>query len=392
MLRLLHGDCLKVLPTLPDNSIDSIITDPPYGLSAARNSGKKSKGGFMGKKWDYDVPAVAIWQECLRVLKPGGHLLCFASTRTQHRMAINIEDAGFEVRDLISWIYGSGFPKNHNIEKAIGKLSPTVNAAKNFSGWGTALKPAMELITLARKPFQGTVAANVLEHGTGGINIDGCRVSYTNEADKASATPQGACTAKVGALAGGTQNERTRSNFERPEQKGRFPANVLLQHHEDCKYDGTKEVKNKGGVPQTSVTKNRTVYAQIKERTGFTHYFDPETGTETVESWNCVDDCPIKEMDEQAGASRFFYCSKASKKDRTENKTIENKHPTVKPTKLMQYLCRLVTPVNGVVLDPFAGSGTTGKAARLEGFNFIGIELEEEYYKTAQRRLGLESV
>jgi len=378
MLRLLHGDCLKVLPTLPDNSIDSIVTDPPYGLSAARNSGKKSKGGFMGKKWDYDVPAVAIWQECLRVLKPGGHLLCFASTRTQHRMAINIEDAGFEVRDLISWIYGSGFPKNHNISKAIDKAAgatrevierrrvkgggteqynranadvrgyrpdgyqkgenilditaPATDAAKIFSGWGTALKPAMELITLARKPFTGTVAANVLEHGTGGINIDGCRVSYTNEADKASATPQGACTAKVGALAGGTQNERTRSDFERPEQKGRFPANITFDEE---------------------------AAAALDEQTG--------------------------------GASRFFYCSKASKKDRTENKTIENKHPTVKPTRLMQYLCRLVTPVNGIVLDPFAGSGTTGKAARLEGFNFIGIELEEEYYKTAQRRLGLES-
>ena len=285
----------------------------------------------MGKKWDYDVPAIVIWQECMRVLKPGGHLLCFASTRTQHRMAINIEDAGFEIRDLISWIYGSGFPKNHNIEKAIGKLSPTIDAAKIFSGWGTALKPAMELITLARKPFQSTVAANVLEHGTGGINVDGCRVSYTDEADKASATPQGACTAKVGALAGGTQNERTRSDFERPEQKGRFPANVI---------------------------------------------FDEEAAAV---------------LDEQSGASRFFYCSKASKKDRTENKTIENKHPTVKPTKLMQYLCRLVTPVNGIVLDPFAGSGTTGKAARLEGFNFIGIELEEEYFKTAQGRLGLEN-
>jgi len=296
MIKLLHGDCLKVLRTLADNSVDSIVTDPPYGLS------------FMNKKWDYDVPSVEVWKECLRVLKPGGHLLCFAGTRTQHRMCVNIEDAGFAVRDLIAWVYGTGFPKNRKLP----------------AGWGTALKPAMELITLARKPFKGAVAPNVLEHGTGGINIDACRI---HSGPSSGGSISGATA--LGQSSGWNAHVNRTTQIDRSMSKGRFPANVI---------------------------------------------FDEEAASV---------------LDEQRdGSSRFFYCAKASKRDRTENNTVENSHPTVKPTKLMQYLCKLATPEGGTVLDPFAGSGSTGKAARLEGFNAILVEVEEEYIKIAEERLG----
>lgn len=314
------GDCLEVLKNFENSSIDSVVTDPPYGLS------------FMGKKWDYDVPSAEIWAECLRVLKPGGHLLVFAGTRTQHRMCVNIEDAGFEIRDMIAWVYGSGFPKSQNVGKAIDKAAgaerevigrhvqsvqqrkkgnslkgskdaglawqfditaPATEAAQQWDGWGTALKPALEPITVARKPFKGTVANNVLEHGTGAMNIDGCRVA-------------GAFVAA----------------------DGRWPANLI--------HDGSDEV---------------------------VELFPESNGS----------------------AARFFYCAKANKKDREDGNT----HPTVKPTDLMAYLCRLVTPPSGIVLDPFMGSGSTGKAAVREGFSFIGIEREAEYFQIAQQRVQL---
>jgi DNA modification methylase len=414
MLKIMKGDNLERIKELEDNSIDSIVTDPPYGIS------------FMGKKWDYDVPGVAIWKECLRVLKPGGYLLSFAGTRTQHRMAVNIEDAGFEIRDMIAWVYGSGFPKSHNIGKAVDKkggkdiswfgkwlknwrtennlkqsdisklfpsktggltgcvanwelglniptneqfnlicktfnlpfdnleeaereiigkkkssLGGTVAAGERcqtfinkhkekkieitkgnspYEGWGTALKPALEPITVARKPFKGTVANNVLKYGTGGINIDSSRIGATEDA------------------------------------QGRFPANFI--------HDGSEEV-----------------------------------------------------VDLLQDSARYFYCAKCSKKDRNEGleefeeKQIElvgqlpdgfissygnvrnrplpkkNFHPTVKPTALMQYLVRLVTPVDGIVLDPFMGSGSTGKACVYESFNFIGMEMDEEYCKIAEARI-----
>lgn len=285
---IIHGDCLEKLKELPDNSVDSIVTDPPYGLS------------FMGKKWDYDVPSEDIWCECFRVLKHGGHLLSFAGTRTQHRMAVRIEDAGFEIRDMIAWVYGSGFPKSHNLKD-------------EWQGWGTALKPALEPITVARKPLIGTVAANVLEHGTGALNIDGCRVGVDGGTTKGS-KPQGEGNGIYGAgLHGNCEINQL--------DAGRWPANLI--------HDGSDEVVSLAG--------------------------------------------------EQA---RFFYCAKASKKDRGENN-----HPTVKPTDLMRYLCRLVTPPNGIVLDPFMGSGSTGKAARLEGLNFIGIEREAEYVEIAKARI-----
>ena len=315
-----HGDCLEVLRTLPDCSVDAVVTDPPYGLS------------FMGKRWDYDVPSVEVWAECLRVLKPGGHLLAFAGTRTQHRMAVRIEDAGFEIRDMIAWVYGSGFPKSHNLKD-------------DWQGWGTALKPALEPITVARKPLIGTVAENVLAHGTGALNVDGCRVE-SDGAHKRPFQPSNYERTVYGA--------RAQSGFQPTNAEGRWPANLI--------HDGSDEVVGLTG-----------------------------------------------------DAARFFYCAKASKADRDEGcegleeretnrygeqgqgplsqqtprvtQRNRNHHPTVKPTALMQYLCRLVTPPGGTVLDPFMGSGSTGAAAMLEGFQFIGIEREAEYVAIARERI-----
>jgi len=370
------GDSLEILKTMADNSVDSVVTDPPYGLS------------FMGKKWDYDVPSEEIWQECLRVLKPGGYLLAFAGTRTQHRMAVRIEDAGFEIRDMIAWVYGSGFPKSLNIGKAVDKLQgnerellppktfpdgskdrKTANhkfyadeeeqqntytntkGTSEWEGWGTALKPALEPITVARKPLsEKTVAENVLKWGTGGINIDGSRVDFVSEEDRKESTTKNQ-HADFGTKP--MTNNNVYGDYSMIEPKnfnptGRFPANLI--------HDGSEEVLE---------------------------LFPNES-------------------------SRFFYCAKASKKDRNEGlegfreKTAgertnrkegsagdaRNNHPTVKPTALMQYLVKLVTPPNGTVLDPFMGSGSTGKACKKEGFNFIGIDREEEYVKIAEARIN----
>jgi hypothetical protein len=344
-MNLLLGDCLDVLRTLPDNSVDAVVTDPPYGLS------------FMGKKWDYDVPAVEVWAECLRVLKPGGHLLAFAGTRTQHRMAVRIEDAGFEIRDMIAWVYGSGFPKSLDVSKAIDKAAgaerevvgdgayaarrprptadtniegaeygfgaghvvtaPATEAARQWQGWGTALKPALEPITVARKPLGMTVAACVLAHGTGGINVDGCRVGTEARYNAAAGNKAGGNSLNMSA-AGMPQDADGRN------VAGRWPANLI--------HDGSE---------------------------------------------------PADLLGE---AARFFYCAKASKRDR-DSGGVASTHPTVKPTDLMRYLCRLVTQPGGVVLDPFMGSGSTGKAARLEGFQFIGIEREAEYMEIARARI-----
>jgi site-specific DNA-methyltransferase (adenine-specific) len=342
MTYQLHlGDCLEVLATLPDNSVDSIVTDPPYGLS------------FMGKKWDYDVPSVAIWEQCLRVLKPGGHLLAFAGTRTQHRMACRIEDAGFEIRDMIAWVYGSGFPKSLDVSKAIDKAAgaerevvgsykgasnigkestnsyittesgtatdvfitaPATPEAQQWSGWGTALKPALEPITMARKPFSSTVAANVIQYGTGAINVDGCRVG--TETIITAEKKKGSSFTSVGNSAGF-------NGCNASEHVGRWPANII--------HDGSNE-------------------AALSLKSG----------------------------------ARFFYTAKAGKVDRES----ENNHPTVKPTMLMAYLCRLITQPGGTILDPFMGSGSTGKAATINGFRFIGIERDPEYHKISEARIS----
>jgi hypothetical protein len=418
MVELLHGDCLQRLRELPDCSVDACVTDPPYGLR------------FMGKAWDYDVPGAEVWREVLRVLKPGGHLLAFAGTRTQHRMAVQIEDAGFEIRDLIAWVYGSGFPKSLDVSKAIDKLdakedqerrrlrftawvrgtgvtsrqideatgtnmgghyttaasqpaimtrehleacrhllgdvpewveceadirsvesqnfkarevvgptrrgaqvestgrygawgdgitptAPATPEAQQWTGWGTALKPALEPITVARKPLVGTVAENVLRHGTGALNVDGCRVAHAEE-----------CRMMA----------PSQANIDNPSEK----------HRQAGRREAVLELKPEGRWPA-----------------------------------NLIHDGSEEPCELLGSAARFFYCAKASKVDRGA----ENSHPTVKPTDLMRYLVRLATPPGGVVLDPFMGSGSTGKAAVLEGFRFIGIEREAEYIEIARGRI-----
>ena len=416
------GDNQLILPTLPDNSVDSIVTDPPYEL------------GFMGKTWDATGIAynVEMWRECLRVLKPGGHLLAFSGSRTYHRMAVAIEDAGFQIRDQIMWVYGSGFPKSLNISKAIDKAAgaerevigkklharkgvasaeersvvgagafgearmgditaPATAEAEEWDGWGTALKPAHEPIVLARKPLVGTVANNVLTYGVGGINIDGCRVEYPKgevdfdrvqrqQADGSGNTISNAFGAS--ALVG--------TEIKTYKENGRFPANFI--------HDGSDEVLEL--FPDSKAPKPYKG-EQYKDSSMF------GIGGVNHDS----------EYGDSGSAARFFYCAKANKKDRNEGlngmplqrraglagadrdgelddvserwrtQPAANHHPTVKPTDLMRYLCRLITPPNGVVLDPFTGSGSTGKAALLEGFNFIGIEQSPEYAAIAQARI-----
>lgn len=372
-----QGSNMDILPILPDNSVDSIVTDPPYEL------------GFMGKEWDSTGIAynVEMWRQCLRVLKPGGHLVAFSGSRTYHRMAVAIENAGFQIRDQMMWVYGSGFPKSHNISKALDKLAgekrkvigqkepcgmfspdvphfgsasdvietyksspitaPATDEAKQWDGWGTALKPAHEPIVLARKPLEGTVAENVLKWGVGGLNIDACRVGE------------------------------------------RFPANLM--------HDGSQEVlelfpESKSPKPYIQKTKSVGMFgAEVYHDRKSSHHGD------------------------SGSAARFFYCPKANKKDRDEgcedfeetresdrpsddkvggdnprnrsNTYRKNSHPTVKPTELMRYLCCLVTPANGTVLDPFNGSGSTGKGAVLEGFKYIGIEISEDYINISKARI-----
>ena len=325
---LLHGDCIEKMGEIADNVIDAVVTDPPYHLSSivkrfgkpdsapAKSNGatvvyRRASTGFMGKEWDGGDIAFRpeTWAEVLRVLKPGGHLVAFNHSRTWHRMTCAIEDAGFEIRDSVMWIYGSGFPKSHNVGKKLDE----------WQGWGTALKPAFEPIVIARKPLIGTVAANVLEHGVGAINIDGCRVE-TNDV----VMNHGRKPTENGwdpRMSGGQEVGQTEG-----QKLGRWPANII--------HDGSDEVLE-----------------------AFAKYAD---------------------------AARFFYCAKASKKDRAGSK-----HPTVKPVALIQYLCRLVTPPGGIILDPFAGSGTTGEACRLEGFDSLLIEREDEYVADIKCRLGL---
>jgi DNA modification methylase len=381
MRYTLHcGDNRQVLKTMPDNSVDSIVCDPPYEL------------GFMGKRWDstgiaYDV---TLWTECLRVLKPGGHLIAFGGTRTYHRMTCAIEDAGFEIRDCIQWIYGSGFPKSHNVANAIdksmghenrghaiasgskfhattglprasGELLPKYEGksetSKPWEGYGTALKPACEPAVLARKPLTGTVADNVMTWGVGALNIDGCRVGDAG---------------------------------------GRWPANVIFDEA------AAKVLDEQSGVSKSTVR--------------------PPTGKgilDTTTGWNqnSMIDKTLRGHSDSGGASRFFYVAKASKAEReagldgmelkikhtqmrsangTGEKNFEggftdsiraNHHPTVKPIDLMRYLVRLVTPKGGTVLDPFMGSGSTGCAAMLEGMDFVGIDITPEYVEIARNRI-----
>ena len=460
MIQLHQGDCLDVMRTLPDGCVDSVVADPPYGLK------------FMGKRWDHGVPSPEVWAEVLRVIKPGGYLLSFGGTRTYHRLVVNIEDAGFEIRDQIGWVFGSGFPKSLDVSKAIDKsagrlksgesvaglksvlidlfnasgktrkaiddecgfrasnylrlggenkrpdpwvnvlpsqdkwrvikhvlgcsvdLSPRLDAffaeaerevlgqttkarstsgasalptlggetvyktwdvtapstdeAKTWQGWGTALKPAWEPICLARKPLVGTVAENVLRYGTGALNINGCRVEgQPRTAHRATG---------LGSVKFFTEGD-TPVIDKVPHDAGRWPANLI--------HDGSDEVlaafpTAPGQQGVTGKRKQGAVYGTVTENGG-----------------------GIEPRGDNGSAARFFYCAKASKSDRGEG----NVHPTVKPTDLMRYLCRLVTPVGGIVLDPFMGSGSTGRGAVMEGLGFIGIERDEGYFKIAQDRI-----
>ena len=389
MHTIIHGDCLEELKKLDDNSVDAVVTDPPYGLSntkpkqvadvlAAWVTGETEavpakRGGFMGKDWDSFVPPPAVWAECLRVLKPGGHMAVFAGSRTQDLMGLSIRLAGFEIRDSLGWITGTGFPKGQDIGKQIDKMkgakrevvgsgsagagfnpakgfgsgvttvgdkvssqtwdvtAPATDEARRWDGWNTQLKPAQEPIILARKPLDGTVANNVLAHGVGGLNIDACRVA-TDEAI--------ACHRGTNGAAGNTYGNRDEyipgsANAENTHTKGRFPANVLLDEH------------------------------------------------------------AAEEMDEQGGgASRFFpvfkYQAKAPKKERpviVREDGTKVQHPTVKPLKLMEWLVTLITPEGGTILDPFAGTGTTLQAAVNKGFNPIGIEADTDYIQLINKRM-----
>ena len=320
---------------LKDESVDSIVTDPPYEL------------GFMGKKWDSSGVAyrVDVWAEALRVLKPGGHLLAFGGSRTYHRMACAIEDAGFEIRDQIQWIYGSGFPKSKNIG----------------GGWGTALKPAHEPIVMARKPLIGTVAENVQAHGTGAINVDGCRV----ETSDTYAYPNGPVGCK-------SSEFHYQGRSEKPAESnplGRWPANVI--------HDGSEEVLEQ--------------FPEATGQQGDVRGTEPScTGDENTVAFGKFNRVAFRgKRNDSGSASRFFYCAKASKEDRDWALEKGNHHPTVKPIDLMRYLCRLVTPPGGIVLDPFAGSGSTLRAAFIEGFKPIGIEISDEYCRIARARMNL---
>lgn len=350
------GDCIEAMAELSPDSVDSIVTDPPYGL------------GFMGKAWDDLPPGVEWARECLRLLKPGGHLLAFGGSRTYHRLACAVEDAGFEVRDQMMWLYGSGFPKSHNLKG-------------EREGWGTALKPAHEPIVVARKPLIGTVAENVLAHGTGALNIDGCRIGIA-PGDEPSAGHRTATFGTQETVSGGDGSGGWKA------AEGRWPANVILDE------EAGRLLDEQSGDISSQKTRNKP--------TGGTPWHG--TGLGTVRS--------MVNYGDTGGASRFFYCAKASKGERNagldalpdkvrrrvnsgglENDPrwapviAKNNHPTVKPISLMRYLVRLVTPPEGTVLDPFLGSGTTGCAAALEGFDFIGIEREPEYVAIAEARI-----
>jgi DNA modification methylase len=418
--RVVLGDCRDVLRTLADNSVDSVVTDPPYEI------------GFMGRSWDstgiaYDV---TVWAECLRVLKPGGHILAFGGSRTWHRLAVAVEDAGFEIRDSICWLYGSGFPKSLDVSKAIdkkagaereilpqgstkcpdypqacgghnetGKFSATVHAlpsapstaeAQQWAGWGTALKPAFEPVVVGRKPFgKGvTVAENVLAWGVGGLNIDASRIGSRENSPQY--RPASASGVGNGGVAYGARDGQD-ANYS----QGRWPANVILDEVTAGLVDEQSGVSGSG--------KMRT---QKRERNKGWANSSPGPGVEAIDNYG-----------DSGGASRFFYQAKASKRDRNEgleglqevsaNSTNwsgegmpirqdgterkqpqkQNFHPTVKPTQLMRYLIKLVTPPGGTVLDPFTGSGSTGKAALLDGYKFVGAELTAEYLPIIEGRL-----
>lgn len=427
--QIIHGDCIEVMRGMADCSVDAIVTDPPYELS------------FMGKKWDGSGIAynVEMWQEALRVLKPGGHLLAFGGTRTYHRMACAIEDAGFEIRDCIQWLYGSGFPKSLDISKAIDKqagaerevigagayaarrprptkdtniqgaeygfgaghtlTAPATPEAQQWDGWGTALKPAHEPIVVARKPLaEKTVAKNVLAYGTGGLNIDGCRIG--TEAIKTVGRRRGTGSALC------LSKYTSPDGYEGSVHTGRWPANVILDEDAAAALDASTAVTKSQGGSRGAGGKNGRygpIAAQPDVKPGYgdtggaSRFFFVAKSDEKAEASKgghstAAADLAIsaKSLPINSGdVTRFRYQAKASRRERNLGLPdgMTSNHPTVKPIALMRYLVRLVTPPGGVVLDPFTGSGTTGCAAVLEGIRFIGIEQDAEYMEIARRRI-----
>lgn len=398
--EILEGDCLEVMAGMEPGTVDAVVTDPPYALA------------FMGKSWDRH-PSPAAFQswcqawaaEALRVLKPGGHLLAFGGTRTCHRLTCGIEDAGFEIRDTIAWLYGSGFPKSHDVSKAIDRAAgaePVVTGphptnacaggdtdAARWQGWGTALKPAHEPVVVARKPLVGTVAANVQQHGTGALNIDAARIAGAKPDTGRGA---GGKNGRYGPI--GTPGEVVPVPDD---GRGRWPANVALDPEAAAMLDEQSGDRPGGNYPTSR---------SAAQATGFGIGQPTEGGA--------------RAMGDTGGASRFFYVAKASSRERNagldgfaareardifgdglsgarphtsddyvwQRKGARNPHPTVKPVALMRWLVRLVTPPGGLVLDPFAGSGTTGVACVLEGFDFAGVEREPEYAAIARARIA----
>ena len=361
--KLYRDDSLKRMAKLPDNSIDAVVTDPPYGIS------------FMNSKWDYDVPSVELWREVHRVLKPGGYLLSFAGTRTYHRMACGIEDAGFEIRDMCAWVYGSGFPKSLNIGKAVDELRGNkrrvigtnisgktalwhekadmgkhdiTKGNSEWEGWGTNLKPSMEPIVIARKPLsEKTVVENVLKWKTGGINVDGCRVKFKNESDKRVGTKDSQKGASGNPFSSGN-NDGSISTYK---NNGRFPANLI--------HDGSDEVLEL--FPNNAARFFYTAKASKSER---------NMGCDELE----------KRSNMRVNAPRQNEEAKYASKPK-------NFHPTVKPVSLMKYLIKLVSREDATILDPFIGSGTTAVACERLNRKWIGIEKEREYYNIAVKRI-----
>lgn len=406
-VRLLTGDCRDRMAELPECSVDAIVCDPPYGLTAARPTGRSAATegavmkGFMGLAWDGRVPGVEFWTAALRVAKPGAYLIAFGGTRTSHRLACAIEDAGWEIRDTLGWLYGSGFPKSLDVAKAIDKAAGAVGEtipvgdpvkrmipgadkdrtgswikdngreyqpgeyrpahpdAARWQGWGTALKPAWEPILLARKPLAGTVAANVQAHGTGALNIDGCRVEATDNV-------------RFERAAGNVSRENWRKGTcvggAIPTNQGRWPANIL--------HDGSDEV-----------------LAVFPAEAGAAHPVHRRNGDKFCQAYGAfagnIDEAGSTFHGDRGSAARFFWSPKASTAERNLGlgPSDQNRHPTVKPVDLMAYLCRLVCPPGGVILDPFMGSGSTGIAASREGFGFIGIDLDPEHCRIARLRI-----
>ena len=430
---LVNGDCLEEVQKLVDKGVqvDSIVTDPPYHLtSIVERFGKEGSApakdkdgafqrqsvGFMGKEWDGGDIAFRkeTWELFMKVLKPGGHLLAFSGSRTYHRMAVAIEDAGFDIRDQIMWLYGSGFPKSLNLGKSVDKklgneriktgqtkthsnkgmpqaeertaigagafgqeVEEEITVGKSeWEGWGTALKPAHEPIVLARKPLsENSIVANVLKHRTGGIHIDACRVEGEKQTRDSNPVMNGGKYGQNQNAERKIVKRKSRSDdgvwtnknsgmkaegthYADADPKGRFPSNVM--------HDGSEEVLKIFPQTSKSVPTKRT--------------------RKTVGMFGMPNDA-TPEYDDEGTAARYFYCPKTSKAE----KGYDNTHPTVKPIKLMKYLCRLVTPKGGTVLDPFMGSGSTGIAAKDEGFEFIGIEREKEYFEIAERRVSVAS-